>query len=190
MIRAPARARVAQPLEAHPLKEESPMTTRTDYSAEQWQAIRNAPQLVALATAAAGNSGLFGSLSEGVSVASTIAAELKGDQPLMREIFAKDQLEVAQSEIRTSLKSITDKKALNTYLEDAATDAAMAAITALSAKGASTEADAYRRMLSGIGTKVANAATEGSFFGFGGERVSDGEKKFLARLESVVAGRA
>jgi hypothetical protein len=36
------------------------MTTRTDFSPEQWQAIRNAPQLVALATAAAGNSGLFG----------------------------------------------------------------------------------------------------------------------------------
>src|SRR5262245_20898665 len=166
------------------------MTTRTDYSPEQWQAIRNAPQLVALATAAAGNSGLFGSLSEGVSVAGTMASALKGDQPLLREIFAKDELQAAQNEIRTSLKSITDKKALNSYLENAAADAAMAAITAVSAKGAGAEADAYRQMLTGIGSKVANAATEGGFLGFGGERVSDGEKKFLARLESVVAGRA
>ena len=165
------------------------MTTRTDYSPEQWQAIRNAPQLVALATAAAGNSGLFGSLSEGVSVAGTVSSALKGDQPLMREIFAKEELETAQNEIRTSIKSITDKKALNTYLENSAADAAMAAITALSAKGAGAEADAYRQMLTGIGTKVANAAKEGSFLGFGGERVSDGEKKFLARLDSVVAGR-
>ena len=166
------------------------MTTRTDFSPEQWQAIRNAPQLVALATAAAGNSGLFGSLSEGVSVGVTMASALKGDQPLLKEIFAKDELEAAQTEIRTSLKSITDKKALNSYLENAAADAAMAAITALSAKGAGAEADAYRQLLTGIGSKVANAAKEGSFLGFGGERVSDGEKKFLARLESVVAGRA
>jgi hypothetical protein len=66
----------------------------------------------------------------------------------------------------------------------------MAAISALSTKGAGTDADAYRKMLSGIGTRIANASKEGSFLGFGGERVSDGEEKFLARLESVVAGRA
>ena len=65
------------------------MTTRTDFSPEQWQAIRNAPQLVALATAAAGNSGLFGSLSEGMAVAGTVATAVKGDQPLLREIFAR-----------------------------------------------------------------------------------------------------
>jgi hypothetical protein len=166
------------------------MTTRTDFSPEQWQAIRNAPQLVALATAAAGNSGLFGSLSEGMSVAGTVASALQGDQPLLRDIFAKEEVQAAQEQIRTSIKSVTDKAALNSYLEKAATDAAMAALTALSSKGAGGDADAYRKMLTGIGTKVANAAKEGSFLGFGGERVSDGEKKFLARLESVVAGRA
>lgn len=50
--------------------------------------------------------------------------------------------------------------------------------------------DAYCKLLTGIGTKVANASTEGSFLGLGGERISDGEQKFLARLESVVAGKA
>ena len=166
------------------------MTTRTDFSPEQWQAIRNAPQLVALATAAAGNSGLFGSLSEGMAVAGTVATAVKGDQPLLREIFAKDEMLAAQDQIKTSLKSVTDRSALNAHLESAATDAAMAAITALSSKGAGTEAAAYRTMLTGIGSKVANASKEGSFLGFGGERISDGEQKFLAKLESVVAGKA
>lgn len=166
------------------------MTKRTDFSPEQWQAIRNAPQLVALATAAAGNSGIAGSLSEGMAVAGTIATALQGDQPLLREIFAKDELQAAQEQIKSSLKSITDKSALNSYLETAATDAAMAALTALSSKGAGADADAYRRMLSGLGTKVANASKEGSFLGFGGERISDGEQKFLAKLERVIAGRA
>lgn len=166
------------------------MTTRTDFSPEQWQAIRNAPQLVALATAAAGNSGLVGSLSEGMAVAGTVATALKGDQPLLREIFAKDEMQTAQEQIRTSLKSVTDKSALNAYLENAATDAAMAALTALSSKGAGADAAAYRTMLTGIGTKVASASKEGSFLGFGGERISGGEQKFLARLESVLAGKA
>ena len=166
------------------------MTTRTDFSPEQWQAIRNAPQLVALATAAAGNSGLFGSLSEGMAVAGTVATAVKGDQPLLREIFAKDEMQAAQEQIKTSLKSVTDRSALNAYLENAATDAAMAAITALSSKGAGAEAAAYRTMLTGIGSKVANASKEGSFLGLGGERISGGEQKFLAKLESVVAGKA
>jgi hypothetical protein len=166
------------------------MTTRTDYTPEQWQAIRNAPQLVALATAAAGNSGLFGSLAEGMALAGTMTTALQGDQPLLREIFAKDEMQAAQEQIRSSLKTVKDRSALSSYLETAATDAAMAAISALSTKGAGTDADAYRKMLSGIGTRIANASKEGSFLGFGGERVSDGEEKFLARLESVVAGRA
>ncbi len=166
------------------------MTTRTDFSPEQWQAIRNAPQLVALATAAAGNSGLVGSLSEGMAVASTMATAVQGDQPLLREIFANDELQAAQDQIKTSLKSVTDKSALNTYLENAATDATMAALTALSTKGTGADTDAYRKLLTGIGTKVANASKEGSFLGFGGERISDGEQKFLAKLQSVVAGKA
>ena len=166
------------------------MATRTDFSPEQWQAIRNAPQLVALATAAAGNSGLVGSLSEGIAVASTMATAVQGDQPLLREIFAKDELQAAQDQIKTSLKSVTDKSALNAHLEDAATDAAMAALTALSTKGTGADTDAYRNLLTGIGTKVANASKEGSFLGFGGERISDGEQKFLAKLQSVVAGKA
>jgi hypothetical protein len=99
------------------------MTTRNDFSPEQWQAIRNAPQLVALATAAAGNSGLFGSLSEGMATASTIAEATRHEQPLLREIFAREEISGAQE----------------------------------------------------------------GFLGFGGERVSDGEKKFLAQLECTIA---
>ena len=37
------------------------------------RALRNAPQLVAIATAAAGHSGLLGSLSEGLTAASAFA---------------------------------------------------------------------------------------------------------------------
>jgi hypothetical protein len=33
---------------------------------------------------------------------------------------------------------------------------------------------------------VANASTEGGFLGFGGERVSEGERQFLAQLNALV----
>jgi hypothetical protein len=162
------------------------MATRNDFSPEQWQALRNAPQLVALATAAAGNSGLFGSLSEGMAMASTIAETLRGQQPLLKEVFAKDEMKAAQEQIKTSLKSVTDRASLNSYLQKAATDAVQAALSALTAKGAGADADAFRTMLTGIGEKVANASTEGGFLGFGGERVSEGERQFLAQLNTVI----
>ena len=162
------------------------MATRNDFSAEQWQALRNAPQIVALATAAAGNSGLFGSISEGMAMASTMAAAMRGEQPLIREIFGKDEIHAAQDQIKGMVKSATDKASLNTLLQKAATEATSAALAALTAKGATADADAYRALLAGIGQKVANASTEGGFLGFGGERVSEGERQFLAQLDTLV----
>ena len=166
------------------------MATRADFSPEQWQALRNAPQLVALATAAAGNSGLLGSLSEGMAMASTIAETLRGEQPLLKELFAREEMQAAQDQIKALLKSVTDRAALGSHLQQAATDAVSAALAALAAKGASADAEAFRTLLTAIGEKVANASKEGGFLGFGGERVSDGERQFLARLQSVVSGGA
>jgi hypothetical protein len=162
------------------------MATRTDFSPEQWQALRNAPQLVALATAAAGNSGLFGSISEGMAMASTIAAAVRGDQPLLREIFGRDEISAAQDQIKGMLKSVTDRGAMYSFLQKEATDATAAALAALSAKGATADAAAFRTLLTGIGDKVANASTEGGFLGFGGERVSDGERQFLSQINALV----
>jgi hypothetical protein len=162
------------------------MTARTDFTPEQWKALRNAPQIVALATAAAGNSGLFGSLSEGMAMASSIADAVRGDQPLFKEIFGKDEIRAAQDDIRTVVKGVGDKAMLNSKLQESAADTVKTAIAALTAKGATGEADAYRRLLGGIAEKVANAAKEGSFLGFGGERVSEGERTFIAKLNDLL----
>ena len=165
------------------------MATKNDFTADQWQVLRNTPQLVALATAAAGNSGLFGSLSEGIAMASSIAEAARGENPLLREVFGKDEIRAAQDQIRTMLKSATDRATLNTQLQNAAADGIKAALSALTAKGATTaDTEAFRALLSGIGDKVANASKEGGFLGFGGERVSEGERQFLAQLKSLVGG--
>ena len=166
------------------------MTTRTDFTTEQWQAIRTAPQLVAIATAAAGNSGLFGSLSEGMATASTIAEAARGDHALLREVFSKDEIRASQDEIKSLLKATPDKAALNARLQQAATDTVSAALAALSASGGTADVDAYRALLKGVAEKVAKASTEGGFLGFGGERVSEGERQFLSKLDAALGHRA
>lgn len=162
------------------------MTTRTDFTPEQWQALRSAPQLVALATAAAGNSGLLGSLSEGMATAWSIAEAVRGDHPLLKEVFGKDEIRVAQQEIRELIKGVSDKATLNTRLQDSAANTIKLAVAALAAKGAATDAEAYRKLLGGIADKVANASKEGGFLGFGGERVSEGERVFITKLHDLL----
>jgi hypothetical protein len=164
------------------------MTSRNDYTPEQWQALRNAPQLIAIATAAAGNSGLFGSLGEGMATASAIAEALRGEQPLLREIFARDDIKAAQDEIRAAIGDVTSQAALNEQLQGATARTVGAALAALDARGAPGEAEAYRALLRGIARKVANASKEGDFLGFGGERVSEDERSFLARLDALLGG--
>ncbi len=166
------------------------MPTRTDFTPDQWQAIRNAPQLVAIATAAAGNSGLFGSLSEGMATASSIAEAARGEHALLREVFSKDEMRAAQEQIKELLKSTPDKTALNARLQQAATDSISAALSALATKGSAADVDAYRAFLKGIGDKVAQASTEGGFLGFGGERVSEGERQFLSKLDAALGHSA
>jgi hypothetical protein len=161
------------------------MTHRSDFTAEQWQALRNAPQLVALATAAAGNSGLFGSITEGMAMASAMAETVRGEDSLLKELFTKDDIRAAQDDIRGLIKGAADKSALNTKLQDAAASSVTAALAALTAHGA--DATGYRRLLGGIAEKIANASSEGGFLGFGGERVSEGERLFLDRLKGLVA---
>jgi hypothetical protein len=162
------------------------MTTRTDFTPEQWQALRTAPQLVAVATAAAGNSGLLGSLSEGMAMASQIAEAVRGDQPLLKELFGRDEIRVTQDEIRSMVKGVTDKSQINNRLQESAADNVKNAMAALTAKGAIGDLDAYRRLLGGIAEKIANASKEGGFLGFGGERVSEGERVFLGRLNDLL----
>jgi hypothetical protein len=165
------------------------MPNRNDFTAEQWLALRNAPQLVALATAAAGNSGLFGSLSEGMATASAIAGAARGEHALLREIFGKDEIRAAQEQIRGLLKSVSDKSLLNAQLQQSATESVAAALAALSIKGTAEDIDAYRALLQGVAERVAKASTEGGFLGFGGERVSEGERQFLSKLDSILGTR-
>ena len=52
----------------------------------------------------------------------------------------------------------------------------------VAAKASPEEAAAYRRMLVDIAQKAADASTEGGFLVFGGVRVSDKEKAFIAEV--------
>ena len=54
----------------------------------------------------------------------------------------------------------------------------------LASKGNAQEASEYRQWAIAVAEKVAMASTEGGFLGFGGERLSGGEKQLLGELKA------
>jgi hypothetical protein len=66
-------------------------------------------------------------------------------------------------------------------------DATTAALSALQARGATADIEALKAFLKDAAEKVASASKEGGFLGFGGERISEGESAFLAKLDQALA---
>ena len=64
---------------------------------------------------------------------------------------------------------------------------AQAALALLGSKARPEETSAYRAMLLKVAELAANAATEGGFMGFGGERVSAAEWTLLDELTTALA---
>ena len=71
------------------------MATKTDFSATEWETLRDAPHAVVLAVAAAGASGLFGSIKEAIAPAGTLVEALHGENELLRQICEKEEIKAA-----------------------------------------------------------------------------------------------
>lgn len=165
------------------------MATKNDFSTNEWEILRNAPHLVVLAVAAAGASGLIGSIAEAVAPSGAFVEALKGSNRLLHDVCEKDQIKASIEAIKTMAHSIEDFSTIQSMIRRAAIDQSRAAIDLLKQKSSHEDVVAYRDFILKIGNKVANAAKEGAFLGFGGERVSEPERTLLAELaEAVGAG--
>jgi len=163
------------------------MATKTDFTPEEWTVLRDAPQFVSVAVATAGGSGIFGSLKEAIAPAGAMIDALKGDNQLLRAVCDREEAKAAFDSIKGVVKSAADFEAIKATLRQAATAKAHAAVEILKQKQKSSPEDvedvkAYQDFLLNLGNRVANAAKEGSFLGFGGERVSEPERTLLAEL--------
>jgi hypothetical protein len=161
------------------------MAKKADFTSEEWETVRDAPLLVTLAVATAGSSGPIGSLQEAFAPVHTLVEAAKGNNELLRNVCERAELKAAQQSIHSSVKA-TDAKSLRESLQTMAADKASKAVAALKQKGAAGDLDAYRSFLVDLADRTAKAAKEGSFLGFGGERVSEGERTVIARISQAL----
>jgi hypothetical protein len=162
------------------------MATKTDFTAQEWEVMRDAPHLVMLSVATAGASGPFGSIKEAFAPAGAIIEAAKGKNELLRQICLRDEIKASQQALRSSIKIGSDVKALRDQLQNSAAEKATEANAILKRKGSVEDLEAYRQLLVNIADRTAKAAKEGGFLGFGGEWVSEGERAVMDRISQAM----
>jgi hypothetical protein len=160
------------------------MLTKNDFSAADWKILRDTQYLVGLATLMADSSG-FGTIKESVALAQGVLANQSSNLPLIRDLTSKTEMQSAQGGLKQRLED-PEARPTKEGIRRIALDETEAAMSILKDKGSPEELDAYRKLIYGVAEKVANAASEGGFLGFGGTRVSSGEQSFLDALRSTL----
>ena len=167
------------------------MLTKNSFSSNEWHTLRDSPYLIGLATLVAGASGL-GSVRESMAIARGIIEGQSSELALVRDLTNNAEMQEAQSSMRDRLGGL-DANLSKDRLKSLALERAAAVSSLLDSKGSAEDSSAVRRWLYGIADKVANAAKEGGFLGFGGTRVSEDEQAFLTDLRTALkiqVGRA
>ena len=162
-----------------------------NYTESEWEVVSSTPQLVGVAMAGAGSSGLFGSTKEMFASARSLMAARKDhtDNPLVQAILpdtsdpkkamadAKVQRDLVMERMKANnIKSAEDLQ--NLILGDCEK-----AVSFLNEKESPETVQGYKEMVLKIAETVANAAKEGDFLGFGGERFSEKEKQLFSKLK-------
>jgi hypothetical protein len=157
------------------------MTSKADYTDEEWVRLRRVPFVAGLAISMADPGGP-------IEMAKETMATLKAatTPPSHEELLVVVAQEIASmmNQKQNPLKDFKpDSAALAGKL---VLDEVKAVNEIVTAKATPEEADAFRRWLLAVARAAANAAKEGGFMGFGAELVSQGEQRMLDELRATL----
>jgi hypothetical protein len=162
------------------------MASKRDFTPEEWIKVLQSPMLVGIAVSTADPSGLWGTLKESAASSAELASSKlgAGSNELIKAVIADIETPEGRSALQKALRScFADAEPAQCVERSLANPQEVSAI--LDAK-APVDAIAFKTWLHGISQKVAEAATEGAFLGFGGVQVSDAEKATLADITKAL----
>jgi hypothetical protein len=162
----------------------------TNFSPAEWTLIKSAPLLAGLSVTLADlRSGIFGAIKEGLAPSQAIIEAGQGSSnPVVASVAASIKEMAAKRERLQPPINLSGKKPEEVKAEVAALLAKIPTI--LQGKVPADQAEGFKSWLVSIAGKVANAATEGGFFGFGGEKVSAAETAAINELASSLGLKA
>jgi hypothetical protein len=160
------------------------MSTKIDYSAEEWKLCLKAPLMAGLAVVAASPSGPLGVLREVFAVGKLVAETRTqvGSNELLRALVS----ELASPDARGQVDAAELRGLAPEQLKAHALEACRTFSALVDRKATREEAEGVKRWLVGIAQRTAEAAKEGGFLGLGGTRVSEAETGAIREVSSAL----
>jgi hypothetical protein len=159
------------------------MTTKADYTDEEWARLERAPLVAGMAISLADPGGPIEAVKESMAALKTLTEAQSGGQGELVEAVAKSATEKAQQ--RKS--PLGDFKPRGAMVGEQILDELRGVNQLLTEKATPEEGAAFRELLLTAAKRSADAAKEGGFMGFKAERVSQGEQQMLDKLGEVLS---
>jgi hypothetical protein len=163
------------------------MTSKADFTDEEWARLKRAPFVAGLAISLADPGGPIEAVKETAATLKAVRDAEGGERgELPGEIAREVVAEAGQR--KNPLGGFKPSKGANAGVE--ILDELREVNHIVSEKASPEDAAAIRAWLLDAARDAANAAKEGGFFGFHAERVSEGEQQMLDRLGEALAAPA
>jgi hypothetical protein len=157
------------------------MTSKADYTEEEWERLRRAPFVAGLAISIADPGGPIEIAKE--TIATLKAASTPSSQEELLVAVSQEILSMVNQKQNPMVGFKPDSSALAGKM---ILDELMGVSEILTAKAMPEEADAFRRWLLTAAQAAADGAKEGGFMGFGAELVSQGEQRMIDELRTAL----
>ena len=153
------------------------MTTKSDFTEEEWIRVRRAPFVAGMAISLADPGGPIELAKE-----STASLKSATNPPTREQLLADIALDV-QGMTQQRQNPLSDFKPTSASLAgQQILDELRAVIAIVSSKATAEEVAAFKEWLLTTAQAAADAAKEGGFMGFGAIQVSQGEKAMLDQV--------
>ena len=162
------------------------MANKTAFTNDEWKSLLRAPGLAGMYVAASSPSGPVGAVKE--SLALTRLVMESHQQKTGDELISAVVGDLLTSEGRHAANMMDMLGKPLAEVQATCLDALAKSREIVAAK-TGTDAQAWSNWLAEISKRVAEAATEGGFMGFGGTQVNDAERAALAQIDKAL-GRA
>ena len=159
------------------------MATKADFTAEEWSQVQRAPFMAGLAVVAASPSGPFGVVKELFAVGKMLG-EVK------TQGTSNDLIKALVADIEAGAKDLSAPAEMKGKTPDQVKSYAVESVRQVAAlidkKTKPEEAQGFKQWLVSVAQKVAEAAKEGGFLGFGGTQVSEQEAATIKELSTAL----
>jgi hypothetical protein len=161
------------------------MTTQADYTSEEWKAILRAPVMAGMVVMLTGQSGPFQMVKEMFAASKVLAeAEKQGASNELIGALVSAAKSIKREDLQPEQKFKTIEEARAYALAQVRQVGLL-----VDQKAPAQEAQEFKQWLTSIGQKVAEAAKEGGFLGFGGVQVTEEEKTAMSDLAMALGVR-